>query len=395
MLADYVSSHSYLDSILTTIDVGNVNLNVEFPEYGKRLMESPLENSQAQTEIVCKTWGDNWKVDGVDKFEEQLFIELDEKRQKKEKSLRSPEIVPFLVPSSGLAKVVIGDKDVDNISVLSEKMSEGSIEFSSSSQEMEEEEKEVIRTSHDTEVELTRKSCLVLVSGPADQTVTAGRILSLSCIVEGIKPIGEISAFSVRINFFYCMMWSDVCWFHGENVLGTEPHCILQQRGHLYTILIIDPAAHQSGLYSLAAINSQTEIWHSWRVNIEQSKEKNQAPYFVTVFQDRYFSLGEKVVTNCSVTGHPEPRVEFYKDGKLIQNNEMFSVGEMLLRSVNRSYRNLCRVLRTRSLEAEPGKSQSWTGRALSMHGHQLFWVRHQNLEGHNDGGCEGTFGCS
>ena len=168
-------------------------------------MESQLENSQAETEIVSKTWGDNWKVDGVDKFEEQLFIELDEKRQKKEKSLRSPEIVPFLVPSSGLAKVVIGDKDIDNVSVLSEKMSEGSIEFSSSSQEVEEEEEEVIRTSHDTEVELTRsveKSCLVLVSSPADQTVRAGRILSLSCIVEGIKPIGDISAFSVCDKFF-------------------------------------------------------------------------------------------------------------------------------------------------------------------------------------------------
>ena len=38
VLADYVSSHSYLDSILTTINLDEVNQNVEFPEYGKRLM---------------------------------------------------------------------------------------------------------------------------------------------------------------------------------------------------------------------------------------------------------------------------------------------------------------------------------------------------------------------
>ena len=194
VLADYVSSHSFLDSILTTIDVDKVNLNVEFPEYGKCLMESPVEDPQAQTGIRTKTWGDNWKVDGVEKFEEQVFRDLEERRQSKDNSQRSPEIVPFLVPSSTQAKVVIGDKDIDDVSVLSEKMSEGSIEFSSSSQEEEGETEEVIRTSHDAELTHSgrgEESSLVLVSAPTDSTVMAGRILALSCVVEGVKPIGR------------------------------------------------------------------------------------------------------------------------------------------------------------------------------------------------------------
>ena len=117
VLADYVSSHSYLDSILTTIDLDSVNLNVEFPEYGRRLMETPVENAESQAAIRTKTWGDNWQVDGVEKFEEQVFIELLQDQKKKEKSVPSPEIVPFLVPSSGLAKVIIGDQDLDNVSL--------------------------------------------------------------------------------------------------------------------------------------------------------------------------------------------------------------------------------------------------------------------------------------
>ena len=202
VLADYVSSHSYLDSVFTRINVDQVNLNVEFPEFGKCLMESPVQCPQSQTAIRTKTWGDNWEVEGVEKFEEQVFIELEEKKQKKkEKSPLSPEIVPFLVPNGGLAKVVIGDRDIDNVSELSEKMSEGSIEFSSS---LEEEEEEMIRTSHDVELELPmpdqKTRSLVLVSAPSDLTLEAGRLLSLSCVVEGVRPIGrDLSAYFSKL----------------------------------------------------------------------------------------------------------------------------------------------------------------------------------------------------
>ena len=66
----------------------------------------------------------------------------------------------------------------------------------------------------------------------------------------------------------YRLLSPDVCWFYGEKVLNDEAHCVLHKRGNLWTILITDPAPHHSGLYSLAAVNSKTEIWHSWRVSI-------------------------------------------------------------------------------------------------------------------------------
>ena len=59
-----------------------------------------------------------------------------------------------------------------------------------------------------------------------------------------------------------------------------------------------------------------------------ESKENNRAPYFQSSFPAiRKFSVGEDVLTSCSVLGFPQPRLDFYKDGKIIQNNEMFSVG--------------------------------------------------------------------
>ena len=229
VLADYVSSHSYLDSILTTIDLEKVNLNVEFPEYGKRLMETPVENAESQAAIRTKTWGDNWQVDGVERFEEQVFIELlQDQKKAKEKSVPSPEIVPFLVPASGPAKVIIGDRDLDNVSLLSEKMSEGSIEFSSStlSEEEDEDTEEVIRTSRDIQspsgrsVEEERGSKLVLVSAPADMTVSQGKILALSCVVEGqalVTPADmtdfwiDVNLGSESLSLYYSVKDRQVC----------------------------------------------------------------------------------------------------------------------------------------------------------------------------------------
>ena len=58
-----------------------------------------------------------------------------------------------------------------------------------------------------------------------------------------------------------------------------------------------------------------------------ESKEKNRAPYFLSNFEDIKFSPGENINRTCKVLGFPEPRLDFYKDGKIIKNNEMFSLG--------------------------------------------------------------------
>ena len=95
VLAEFVSSHSLLDSILTTIDVDNQkDERVEFPEFGRSLGEGAEGPGEAA--LTSRVWQDNWRVEGVDKLEEQLLVER-------------REVVPFLVPDSGdHLQVIIG-----------------------------------------------------------------------------------------------------------------------------------------------------------------------------------------------------------------------------------------------------------------------------------------------
>ena len=207
VLAEYASSHSLLDSILTTIDVDNFSNNVEFPEYGKLLVEN-VPRSEIDpintVKIDTRTWGDNWKVDGIDKFEEQTFHDVD--GRKKIKQTLTPEVVPLLVPqSSESSKVIIGGKDVDEVSILSEKMSIGSIEYSPSESEEDMVDIDVqnqtievflreennVESAYNDEPLAASKSSLSLLSAPSNQTVGEGTIISLSCSVQGIKPIGK------------------------------------------------------------------------------------------------------------------------------------------------------------------------------------------------------------
>ena len=66
-----------------------------------------------------------------------------------------------------------------------------------------------------------------------------------------------------------------MCWFHGEEALSSGADCILQQRGHHHTILLTGLNTAQAGLYSLAAVNNNTEIWHSWRVNVTGNNQQD------------------------------------------------------------------------------------------------------------------------
>ena len=212
VFAEYASSHSFLDSILTTIDIDNVSKHVEFPEFGKSLVENVASSQIYPVSMVkmdTKTWGDNWKVDGIDKFEEQVFLDVD--GRKKIKRTLTPEVVPFLVPqSSDAPRVIIGGKDVDEVSVLSEKMSVGSIEYSPSESEEDmadidvqnktietflREENEPNPAVYHDELIISSQPSLSLLSAPGDISLQAGTILALSCSVLGVKPIGKFFLF--------------------------------------------------------------------------------------------------------------------------------------------------------------------------------------------------------
>ena len=123
-------------------------------------------------------------MDGVEQFEDQVFIEARDIVSSRSKK-PSTEVVPFLVPAAKNAKVIIGDRDIDSVSELSEEMSVGSPEEES------ENEDAVISASVTRAAEAEPRSRLQLVSRPGDTRAEAGRVVAMSCEVSGDKPIGE------------------------------------------------------------------------------------------------------------------------------------------------------------------------------------------------------------
>lgn len=128
-LDEFSSTASLLDSLLSSIDLHSLSWRVDFPELGRDLVHLPGEAWDPVTmmKVGSATWGDNWLVQGVDKFEEQEAIS--EERPKR----IIPEVVPFLVPwASGDISATIGEKETDQVSELSEQETVGSIAFSTS-----------------------------------------------------------------------------------------------------------------------------------------------------------------------------------------------------------------------------------------------------------------------
>lgn len=53
-----------------------------------------------------------------------------------------------------------------------------------------------------------------------------------------------------------------------------------------------------------------------------------QSPMFQGVPKSIQFKEGEDVKITFKVSGFPEPLLQFYKNGKKLQNNEIFNIGK-------------------------------------------------------------------
>ena len=309
--AKYESTHTYLDSILSRVDTKAINneTDVEFPEFGKVLKSKnstgDLEPGH-HTELKSRTWGDNWVVEGVTKFEDQVYLDAAD-------VVSSPKVVPFLIPSSKDARVIIGDRDLDNVSELSEKMSVTS-SSSSSTLEM----PTCLHSSSDDDDVIDASMCNVMgheglqfVQWPVDTSVEEGKIIVMTCEVKGEKPI-------------------DICWFFDDRMMTDSSGVRLAQTGNIHTLMIFSPGAENSGLYSIAASNKRgQELWHPWRLTVTPSLSPSSVPTFIkspaSVLE---ISQGHNLEMEYQVTGYPEPRLDFFKNGKLLRNNEMYTIGE-------------------------------------------------------------------
>ena len=85
--------------------------------------------------MTSEFWFDNWLVEGVEANADIEDLEMEALPRSRRVI---PEVVPFLVPEAHDQQiVVIGEREVDEVSELSEKASVGSFPDSSSSSQSE------------------------------------------------------------------------------------------------------------------------------------------------------------------------------------------------------------------------------------------------------------------
>ena len=115
-----------------------------------------------------------------------------------ENYLTSTERVPFYVPEAReSATVSIGGKDLDNVSELSEDISDESTDTEIVSVKREDETiQNYLNDASTSEEEIStdsynENSGLRILSIPQDADFQVGMAINLSCTVQGMKPIGQ------------------------------------------------------------------------------------------------------------------------------------------------------------------------------------------------------------
>ena len=89
-----------------------------------------------------------------------------------------------------------------------------------------------------------------------------------------IIVVGKVQVLSLSVKpripdvYFIFPYFADVCWFHAGDVLKESPSCLLSQTGNNHHLAMFNMSREQAGQYSLAVVNSQGEVWHSFNVGV-------------------------------------------------------------------------------------------------------------------------------
>ena len=79
-------------------------------------------------------------------------------------------------------------------------------------------------------------------------------------------------------------------------------------------------------------------------INLSLEKTSSiQSPRFQEGHKSIKFKEGDDVKMTFKVLGFPEPLLQFYKNGKKLQNNEVFKIGKIHIEWAN-NFQTSCRV---------------------------------------------------
>ena len=69
----------------------------------------------------------------------------------------------------------------------------------------------------------------------------------------------------------------------------------------------------------------------------DNSSADKRAPEYLKELQDQEVIEGNEVNFRCKLSGYPQPRVIWYKDGKKLKNSDKYKIGELFNKILNHS----------------------------------------------------------
>lgn len=188
------------------------------------------------------------------------------------------------------------------------------------------------------DVQLTdggKYSCKAInIAGQAETTANFEIIEDIEAphFTQELKPFdikeAETATFTVKVTG---KPEPSIEWLKNGNPIQINNENIIfnKESTGTYLLIIKKPSLEDAGVYSCKAINKAGKDETIANFGII---EDLQAPQFIEKLKELETSEGAQVVFECTVTGKPEPQIEWYRDDKIIcvDNNHIYKKNDNL-----------------------------------------------------------------
>ncbi|KAL8558811.1 hypothetical protein ACOMHN_046393 [Nucella lapillus] len=300
--------------------------------------------------------------------------------------LSSPSLIPSVDPSEETDPVLEDSKHAPLPSSLASKVG-AKVEDVSVGTEEDEPVGSLVEKAHQQPKELKLLEDLVPAEGddpqfslpPESVIIQEGEPVKVVCRVSGTQPI-------------------DVFWYREQQTveeLEEGEDVDLETDGERRQVTLYNLSKHQAGQYMCIALSDLGKAIKYFTVTVKDNKQELKKPEFLKELKDVEVLEGQSVKFRCKVKGYPQPRVNWYKDGKLLRSNRSCRIEKF----GNRDYiltmdyatmdddaeymvvaRNVAGGVRsTAQVIVEP-----YAGQYCGIHGHNLTNHDRNNLTSHD-----------
>ena len=152
--------------------------------------------------------------------------------------------------------------------------------------------------------DLTFQKEPTIVTGLKDNTIVEGEPLQLHITLNGKPAI-------------------DVKWYRDQKDIIESDRCVFKQDGDSHFLIINEAALTDEAVYVVVAQNQFGKETSSAMITVQQAEKK---PVFEKKLEDTKTVVGFDLILKAKFKGHPEPKVEFYHNNKILYNSEKYSV---------------------------------------------------------------------